>query len=171
MAYSTIKIKSKECRICHKIVPLFSRGRCQQCTKREDYKPLKKVSDKIKETPKQDSRELQRWFEDRHNEMTGICAHCQKGSSKGTAQYKCSIAHILPKRLFKSVATHSLNWIELCFWGESCHSNYDNYILDITELNCFDLVIERFLAMYPSIDKKERKYIPDVLMNYVNIDI
>jgi hypothetical protein len=32
-----------------------------------------------------------------------------------------------------------------------------------------DTVIERFVAMYPDIDKSERKYIPDVLLQYVTV--
>jgi hypothetical protein len=40
-------------------------------------------------------------------------------------------------------------------------------MLDLMELNCFDLVIERFVAMYPSISKEERRRIPQVLLDYV----
>lgn len=46
MAFSTITVKAKKCKSCGDMRPLFSRGRCQQCAKREDFKPLKKVSDK-----------------------------------------------------------------------------------------------------------------------------
>jgi len=114
---------------------------------------------------------LKRWFEDRRKEMTGRCLHCNDKSSKDSDKYfKFSIAHILPKRLFKSVATHPLNWIELCFWGNSCHTNFDNNTLDIIELNCFDTVIERFVAIYPAIDKSERKYIPDILLQYAEVE-
>lgn len=112
--------------------------------------------------------ELDRWFQARRNEMEGRCLHCNEVTTKHQDQwYKSSIAHILPKRLFRSVATHPLNWIELCFWKNNCHANYDNHIIDITELNCYDLVIERFIAIYPAIDPKERKYIPDALLQYV----
>lgn len=111
---------------------------------------------------------LDRWFQDRRKDMQGRCLHCGGLSCKdSTEYYKFSIAHILPKRLFKSVATHPLNWIELCFWNNSCHTNFDQCTLDITELNCFDTVIERFVAIYPDIALKERKYIPDVLLQYV----
>jgi len=117
------------------------------------------------------SADLKRWFEERRKEMTGRCLHCQGKSCKDSDEYfKFSIAHILPKRLFKSVATHHLNWIELCFWGNSCHTNLDNNALDLTDLNCFDTVIQRFVAMYPSIDKSERKYIPDALLQYVEVE-
>lgn len=116
------------------------------------------------------STELDRWFEERRMEMSGFCKHCGGLSCKEDDKYfKFSLAHILPKRIFKSVATHPKNWIELCFWSPSCHTNFDNYTLDIIDLNCFDEVIEKFVAIYPDIDKKERKYIPDALLQYVNI--
>lgn len=117
------------------------------------------------------SAELTRWFKERREEMTGICANCGNISCRDSEDYfKFSIAHILPKNIFKSVATHRLNWIELCFWGNSCHTNMDNKTLDIMDLNCFAIVIERFVAMYPDIDKKERRYIPDVLLQYVEVE-
>lgn len=116
---------------------------------------------------KASTSELQRWFEQRAKEMTGTCKHCGGRTTANTSSYKCSVAHILPKAYFKSVATHPLNWIELCFYSNSCHSNFDNYSLDIMELNCFDEVIEKFIAMYPFIDEKEKRRIPDVLLQYV----
>lgn len=126
---------------------------------------------KAKKAIESGSAELTRWFKNRRAEMTGICAHCGDPSCRGSDEYfKFSIAHILPKNIFKSVATHPLNWIELCFWGNSCHTNMDNKTLDLMDLNCFAIVIERFVAMYPAIDKKERRYIPDVLLQYVEVE-
>lgn len=143
--------------------------------KEKKRKPIaKKSAKKLKQEAeekvikKAGGAELDRWFQDRRKEMTGRCWHCGGVScKKSNDYYKFSIGHLLPKRLFKSVATHPLNWIELCFWEQSCHTNFDNNILDITELNCFDTVVERFIAIYPSIDPKERKYIPDALLQYV----
>jgi hypothetical protein len=132
----------------------------------------KEITEKAKSLDRGKSADLNRWFEERRKELTGRCWHCGAPSCKNNDQYyKFSIAHILPKRLFPSVAKHSLNYIELCFWNNSCHTNFDNNTLDITDLNCFDTVIERFVAMYPYIDKKERKYIPEVLLQYLPIDI
>ena len=115
--------------------------------------------------------ELQRWFEDRHKEMKGKCQHCLGKTEKGKGTYKCSIAHIFPKAHFKSVATHPDNWIELCFYGNSCHTNLDNYSLDISELNCFDEVIRKVVAIYPNIAISERRRIPQVLLNYIETEI
>jgi len=116
--------------------------------------------------------ELKRWFADRRKEMTGRCKHCSGVTTKDNDQYfRHSIAHILPKRIFHSVATNPHNWVELCYFGNSCHANVDNNMLDLMDLNCFDEVIEKFIAMYPDIAKEERKYIPDVLLQYLPIDL
>lgn len=140
---------------------------------------LKSIEKKAKEADKikvgkdltDGPAELKRWFIDRRNDLTGVCAHCGSKSCKDSDQYfKFSIAHILPKNIFKSVATHPLNYIELCFWGNSCHTNFDNKTLDIMDLHCFDTVIKRFVVMYPDIAPKERKYIPDVLLQYVEVE-
>jgi hypothetical protein len=136
---------------------------------------IPRVSAKKKEQLKEEKAirvaggsEMDRWFAERRTEMTGYCANCGGRSCKDNDQYfKFSIAHLMPKNLFKSIKAHPLNWIELCFWDKSCHTNFDNKTLDITELNCYDTVIERFVAMYPEIAAKERKYIPDILLQYV----
>lgn len=116
------------------------------------------------------SGELMRWFNDRHKEMTGSCKHCLGKTQKGQPNFINSIAHILPKALFPSVKTHPDNWIELCFYNKSCHANFDNHMIDITELNCFDLVIERFVRIYPFIAPQEKRRIPEVLLQYIEVE-
>lgn len=131
-------------------------------------KPAPKPPGKGK--PKEQAPGLDEWFADRHKEMTSKCAHCGQRSCKGDPlHYKKSIAHILPKALFPSIATHPDNWIELCFWApNSCHTNFDAHVLDLIQLNCFDLIIERFLRIYPAIAPAERRNIPATLLQYVD---
>lgn len=141
--------------------------------------PIAKVSEKKKKEIAEGKKAKgdedtfkETWFKARRREMTGACAHCGEPSCRDNNEYfRFSIAHLLPKNLFDSVALHPLNWIELCHFGKSCHTNFDNKILDIMDLNCFDTVIERFIAIYPLIDKAERKYIPDVLLQYAKDNI
>lgn len=142
----------------------------------KEYKGIaKKSAKKIKqEKDERDLRrgnetELQIWFNERRKDLKGFCAHCGGKSCKNSNQYfRHSIAHILPRRFFPSVAIHPLNFVELCFWEKNCHGNFDHNILDLMDMNCFDEIIEKFKAIYPSIDKSERKYIPDVLLQYLN---
>lgn len=153
---------------------------------KKNYVIPKKSAKKIKQDilAKGDDNSLDLWFEERKKDLTGKCKHC--GGKTWVASdlvvsedvyrndkefYRHCIAHILPKAYFPSVATHPLNFIELCFWGKNCHGNMDNKILDLTEMNCWDEIIEKFVAIYPFIDKKERRKIPEVLTNYINVDL
>lgn len=128
----------------------------------------KKAPGRKKIDPSEDQPDLDQWFKDRDREATGKCRHCGGRTCKGDPlYYKHSIAHLLPKRLFPSVAAHPDNWIELCFWEKNCHGNLDAGTLDLIDLHCFDEVIEKFVKIYPSIAPKERRHIPDVLLQYV----
>jgi|688.fasta_scaffold573585_3 hypothetical protein len=162
--YRIPKTKIGDCSVCEKVdTNVIKRGKDLYCLKCSQ-KPRKPITKQFVYTS---NTELNRWFVDRHKEMKGVCSNCGKKTQKDTLNYKCSIAHILPKAYFKSISTHPSNWVELCFYGNSCHTNFDNNMLDITELNCFDEVIEKFIKMYPEIDESERRRIPSVLLEYV----
>jgi hypothetical protein len=111
--------------------------------------------------------ELQRWFNDRRKEMLGVCSNCGGKTEKNNDQYFAfSIAHIFPKAYFPSIKTHPKNFIELCHFGNSCHTNFDNGNININDLNCFNEVIEKFIEMYPIISEKEKRRIPKILVEY-----
>jgi hypothetical protein len=167
-----IKNKLKTCKSCGLSRYIFSRGRCKACAQREDYKPISH-SGKSRIIKPAASGELNRWFLERRQEMTGRCAHCGNQSCRDDDQYfKFSIAHILPKNFFKSIKTHPDNWIELCFWGErSCHSQLDHSLLDMIELNCWDTVVTKFQSFYPDIHPLERRRIPHIFSNYMVVDM
>ena len=186
MPYSLIKLKRCKCSIsCDKFPTMgfagyFSLhatqeikdkvGTKRQVTKRNAAKRSEISRNVHKEQNAVANAESSRWFDDRHKEMTGKCKHCNGKTQKGQNNFINSIAHILPKAYFKSVATHPDNWIELCYYSPSCHTNLDNYSLDIVDLNCFDEVVQKFVSMYPSIALHERKRIPQVLLNYIEVE-
>ncbi len=184
MAYSSIQQTSCKHVGCSNSKKMGAGGFChihekedagydRKVKERERKTAVKKISAKSLHTEQlsvgipKGTAELQRWFEDRHREMKGSCQHCGGKTEKGRNTYKCSIAHILPKKRFKSVATNPNNWIELCFYNKSCHTNFDQMTIDITDLNCFDEVITKFVAMYPDIAPEEKRRIPQVLLQYI----
>lgn len=115
--------------------------------------------------------ELNRWFEDRRKEMTGYCANCNGKSCKDDDTYfRFSIAHLLPKAYFPSVKTHPKNFIELCHFGNGCHSMMDNKMLDLIDMACFDEIVNKVVAIYPSIAVSERRRIPNVLLQYIEVE-
>lgn len=116
--------------------------------------------------------ELERWFKEVRKSMTGVCQNCGgKTCRDSDREYKRSVAHILPKAYFKSVATHPDNWLELCFYGNSCHTNLDHAMIDLIELNCFDTVIQKFTKMYPFIAQEEKRRIPSILIEYLKVEL
>lgn len=114
---------------------------------------------------------LDNWFREVQKSMTGKCMNCMGKTEAHTKHFKNSIAHILPKAYFKSVATHPDNFLELCFYGNSCHTNFDNKMIDLIDLNCFDTVIQKFVKIYPHIAKEERRRIPPILIEYLKTEI
>lgn len=121
--------------------------------------------------PPKDYAELDRFFKEMQKRMTGKCENCGGKTEAFTKLYKNSIAHILPKAYFKSVATNENNWLELCFYGNSCHTNYDNKMLDLIEMNCFDTIIQKFTKMYPHIAKDELRRVPPILIEYLKTEM
>lgn len=141
------------------------KGLAQQSEKKKQEIKEEKVSG--------EGKALKAFFERCRQHMTGKCLFCGgKTERDNDNTYKNSIAHLLPKRKnqFPSVATHLDNWIELCFFGNSCHTNFDSgritweFLADSKE---FDVIKEKFLKVYPSIAEKERRNIPEVLRKLV----
>lgn len=122
--------------------------------------------------------ELGKWFMDRKAEMIGICQHCSGKTmialideAEREAKFHYSVCHVLSKSAFPSVATHPDNWIELCYYGNSCHKNWDDGHISTTDLNCFGIVIDKIVKMYPSISPEERRKIPAQILEYVKTDL
>src|ERR1700684_2181963 len=116
---------------------------------------IPKVSSKRKKKIAEDSRPLEErldeWFQERRKEMVGVCScGCAEPSSKkDDLYYRFCICHIYPKAIFKSVATHPLNWIELNFW-KGCHTTFDNMGVDRwPNLACWDDIKAKVIAMDP----------------------
>lgn len=130
----------------------------------------KYASVKLRAKKYKDDNEQEFWFRARRLEMIGICAcGCkQKTCKDDDKKYKFSIAHVLRKSIFKSVAKHPDNWIELAAFGDSCHTTFDNMGYDHcknTKPKLWELVVVKFKIIYPSISEEERKHIPKILLD------
>lgn len=140
-------------------------------TPEKETKGIAKVSEKKKAqiaAAKPEAELLEEWFEDRSKEMTGKCVECGEKSCKGDPVYwKFSICHILPKKIFKSVKRHPLNFIELCHFGKSHHNNFDTLGYEWAKEHmpkAWEIIVQRFKIIYPAIVPAERKNIPDILL-------
>lgn len=133
--------------------------------KKKQYK-LNKVSEKraakLKEQENQGSEsEMDLFFESQRPHMTGKCLFCgAKTMKEDDGKFHFSLAHLLPKAIFKSVATHPDNIIELCFYNNSCHTNFDSgyisweFLFDSKE---WSIIREKLLQVLPCVAPEERK--------------
>lgn len=117
---------------------------------------------------------MDKWFEERRKEMKGKCAICGGKTEKDNDEtYRRSIHHLLDKRksMFPSVALHKDNWLEVCFWSNSCHSNLHNgtitweLLFDSKEK---DIIMDKIKKIYPFIAPNELKNLPDIIVKEIH---
>lgn len=151
----------------------------------KEPKPLKKISDKkqaeLKEVEKdsEGNTKKEKWFKERRSEMTGVCLFCGGKTERDNDHlFRHSIAHLLPKKKgiggFPSVALHPDNWIELCYHGNSCHSNFDSGIITwefIRDSAEWEVIAGKLKKVLPCIDKSERQYLPEVIKIETNFQL
>jgi len=187
MSYNSTIITKKKQLACGCFDYNFSKNRCKTHATIEDTAKraakyaaeptIRKAGwfdeSKVEEPEKpKGNAELQRWFEDRRKEMTGFCDNCGGKTCKDDDKYyKFSIAHLLQKAYVKSVATHPKNWLELCHFGNSCHSQMDNKMLDLIDMHCFDKIVTRVSEVYPYIAQDEKRRIPPILLEYIKNEL
>lgn len=111
--------------------------------------------------------EMDLFFQAMRKKMSGRCLFCNGKSQRDNDEnFFFSIAHLLPKRPinqggFPSVGTNPDNWIELCYYNESCHQNFDTgqitweFIKDSKE---WEIIKEKLLNVLPLVAPEERKH-------------
>lgn len=116
-----------------------------------------KKLDEQKEQRGEKPTEKQKWFDDRHKEMVGVCqCGCGGKSSKGTITFRNSAAHIFPQRLFKSIQFHPLNWVERSFWN-GCHRRMDEKSMaQWKNFADWDDIVAKFLVLEKLLTPEER---------------
>ncbi len=116
-----------------------------------------------------------KWFDDRGKELTGRCLLCGEPTQKGKPNERCSIAHLFAKReiMFPSIKLHPENSIELCFYGNSCHANFDNGMIELStikeQLNlAWKEILRKVIILYPLMTKEEQGKVPEIFIKEIN---
>ena len=132
-------------------------------------KPIAKLSEKKKEEIKlaketNGENALDKWFDEiekRHfTENGGSCMECKLWIPPQYARH--ATAHLLPKKIFKSVATHPLNYLILGA-GCGCHDK-THTISKFIKMKTFPLAKERILQMMPLLPTDELRRISNQLL-------
>jgi hypothetical protein len=178
--------KFGDCSVCPaKNTNVIKRGKdlfCLNCARKSKVKAqIEKANERNKlrslvqgngnkEMAEKNNAGLDLWFAQRRKEMTGKCLFCNGKTEKyNDSTFKRSIAHLLAKRgnMFPSVAQNPDNWLELCFYGNSCHTNLDNGMITwefLRDSKEWDVIVTKFKKIYPFIALNERGRIPEILL-------
>lgn len=129
-------------------------------------KQSKKQKEKLKEEkPARD--EQNEWFVaiEVKEFKKGFCNCWNCGEKIPKAFARAATAHVLPKRnnQFPSVKTHPENYLILGA-GCGCHNRYDRSWEDAAQMKVWPLAVEKFNIIYPFIAAKEKKNIPEELL-------
>lgn len=113
---------------------------------------------------KDEETELQKWYARIMAFETPVCWETgSKINKEDKRAWQGSVAHVLPKKLFPSVATHPKNYLILQMYG-GAHGQYDSSWHNAQKMKVWPIAVGRFLMIEPDIAPDERKYIPDCLL-------
>lgn len=130
---------------------------------KEDLKPIKKFGSSIKQVVKPVSDEekkfrkgLNVFFASQTLTMPLNCENCgDLLNAFNSFERRCTIAHILEKSKFKSIATHPQNKMFLCSKG-GCHAKFDNSTaVERSQMPVYKLALERFEAFKDVLTDRE----------------
>lgn len=108
-----------------------------------------------------DSR-MDKFFASQRKFMKGKCLFCGGKTEKlNDETFFFSQAHLLPKSIFPSVSMLPEILIELCFYGNSCHTNFDNGMITwefLKDSKEWDIISEKLHIILPLVAEEERKH-------------
>lgn len=140
---------------------VFAKGYCKihqyLRPKKENREPIDRgLFKRDVDIKKNNKYELEKWFKDREQEIIDSGQRCiECGSFIPTKFLRHAVAHIFPKSLFPSVATHPLNYLPL---GAHCCHDKSHTIESFSKMKCWGEAVNRFSEFYLHI-KEKHKYL------------
>lgn len=135
--------------------------------------PIKSAKRIAKEKAEKEERngeqtELQRWYQHIIKIESPICWETlQRFNGNDKSIFIGSIAHILPKSLYPSVATHPRNYMILHMWN-GAHANYDRSWGSASKMKIWSYALNIILnELYPLLTPEEKRKLPDFIRNYI----
>jgi hypothetical protein len=154
---------------------------------RKEKKPLRKVSLKkqvedkaAKSNLNGDDTEMQKWYEAIMTKEKGQCWETfdwidkyedvivdgEVTATKFSMGWHGSIAHVLPKGLFGSVATHPQNYMILKMWGGT-HGQYDSNWENASKMKVWKHACKIFNILYPLLTQEEKSKLPEIIIQEI----
>ena len=74
--------------------------------------------------------------------------------------------------MFPSIKLHQENWIELCYFQNSCHTNFDNHMIELEDVKynwpeAWKEIVRKTIILYPVMAKDEKNKVPEILLNEI----
>ena len=116
-----------------------------------------------KPKPKGKRPDVVAWYEKKVNECDWMCSECGKSCYSGNKEYRFAAqAHILPKSLFPSIATHDQNYMCL---GPSCgcHGKYDSNWDNASKMKVWPEALATMFVLIPLLPQAEYRRLPDIV--------
>lgn len=166
MAYSSIKRKTCKCG-CSKMPTISCKGYNYSCLPDAEKEKLgskrklqqqkanaaRYASTKLRMGNYKKNCELEMWFKERALEIEKHPYCWEDGTYIPVKYFRHATAHIFPKKLFPSIATHPLNFLVL---AASCCHDKSHTIETFSKMKCFPLAIERFYQFEKQITEKHK---------------
>lgn len=139
------------------------------------YKRIAPMSEKKKEQIERDRKPEKEkdedWFALQRVAMTGRCLFCGGRTEKDNDKtFRNSAAHLFAKRKnqFPSIRHHPENGIELCYYGKSCHTNFDTHMISMDFIRdnypqAWKVIIEKAKILYPVMTKEEKNRVVEII--------
>lgn len=110
---------------------------------------------------------LGKWFNEQINIMPKDCENCGDYLNPYLGwTARAYVAHIVPKRFFKSVMCHPNNRVFLCI---DCHTNFDNGLSsEAVKMKMWPIAVSRFKTFAGEIDFDEVKHLRPCLEDVYN---
>lgn len=133
-------------------------------------KSAKKIAQEKAERSGNDT-DLQQWYARIMETENPVCwetgERINKADKKG---WQGSIAHVLPKSLFPSVATHPQNYMILKMWGGT-HGQYDSSWENASKMKVWGHACKIFNILYPLLTREEKAKLPDVIIQEIKPEL
>lgn len=111
-----------------------------------------------------DPTALQKWYDNIMKREEAVCWETgQTIDKKDKVAWHGSIAHVLSKSLFPSIATHPSNYLILSMYG-GAHGQYDSSWENAQKMKVWKEAVDRFLMIEPDIAQEERRRIPECFL-------
>lgn len=145
--------KKKICKTCGKEEYIFSKGNCKVCASKVYANKASEKPKKLYRIPKTTEKNKAKRKDERAGYGDFFAKHISIIINERRVCQECGarlqgltgeVAHILSKSKSPEVATLDENVLYLCFYGESCHADFDSNLYNRQAMNVFPLAAERY---------------------------